>query len=216
MLFRKFTQVCIFHSDCAGILENTFSPHTVGGMSENSNIKNITLTPTVPTKRRTRKSSKKMELPTEGGGSTSPGTITQLSASHTPSVKGPEPVGLNSDMTQKGAPIQAAGSKAHVPVKVILAEAKKKGKVLLAAAKVAPVEKTRKNKGARKVRMNMKGLNNKIRVAKTIRQKATKDTIEDIKKALEKATLIKVGSKAPESMLRQMYADYMMLKKRAL
>lgn len=214
MLFRKFTQVCIFHSDCAGILENTFSAHTVGGMSDTSNIKNITLTPTVPTNRRTRKNAKKMELPTGGG--TSPGTLTQLSASHTHSVKAPEPVGVNSALTQKAAPVQAAGSKAHVPVKVILAERKKKEKVVLAAKVVTPVKKTRKNKAARKVRVNMSGLKDKIHAARTIRQKATKDTIEDIRKALEKATLIKAGSKAPESMLRQMYADYMMLKKRAL
>jgi hypothetical protein len=88
----------------------------------------------------------------------------------------------------------------------------------LAAAKpvVKPAAKTRKNTAARKVRMNMAGLSRKIHVAKTIRQKAVGDKIEDIKKALEKAALIKAGSKAPEQMLRQMYADYMMLKKRAL
>jgi hypothetical protein len=62
----------------------------------------------------------------------------------------------------------------------------------------------------------MTGLNRKIKAARTIRQKASKDTIDDIKKALVKATLIKSDSKAPEQMLRQMYADYMMLKKRAL
>jgi len=167
-----------------------------------------------------RKTVKKMELPVtkEGGGSTSPGTITQMASSHVPTTPGsPEPVGVNSPLTQVGAPVQVAGKAASNPVKVVLAAAKKK-KVVLAAAKpvVKPAAKTRKNTAARKVRMNMAGLSRKIHVAKTIRQKAVGDKIEDIKKALEKAALIKAGSKAPEQMLRQMYADYMMLKKRAL
>lgn len=187
------------------------------------NIKQITLVGggegEKPQRRRTSKK-KKFEIPKvekEGGG-TSPGTLTQLAASHTPPVKPVAPVvGLNSALTQKGAPLQTAGSKAHMPMKVVLAAAKKKGKVLLAAAKpVVHVEKTRKSKAARKVRVSMTGLSRKIKAAKTIRQKASKDTIDDIKKALVKAALIKSDSKAPEQMLRQMYADYMMLKKRAL
>lgn len=188
------------------------------------NIKQITLVGggegEKPQRRRTSKK-KKFEIPTvekEGGGSTSPGTLTQLAASHTPPAKPVAPVvGLNSALTQKGAPLQTAGSKAHVPMKVVLAAPKKKGKVLLAAAKpVVQVEKTRKSKAARKVRVSMTGLSRKIKAARTIRQKASKDTIDDIKKALVKAALIKTDSKAPEQMLRQMYADYMMLKKRAL
>ena len=97
-----------------------------------------------------------------------------------------------------------------------MAAAKKKKVVLAAAKPVVPAPKTRKAKAARKVRMSMTGLSRKIKVAKTIRQKASGDTIDDIKKALVKAALIKTDSKAPEPMLRQMYADYMMLKKRAL
>jgi hypothetical protein len=102
-------------------------------------------------------------------------------------------------------------------VKVVLAAPKKKSKVVLAAAKApTPHGKTKKNKAARKVRVSMAGLSRKINAAKTIRMKATEDKIADIKKALEKAGLIKAGSKAPDTMLRQMYADFMMLKKRAL
>jgi len=37
-----------------------------------------------------------------------------------------------------------------------------------------------------------------------------------VKKTLVEAKLIKADSKAPESVLRAMYADYMMLKNRAL
>jgi len=164
-----------------------------------------------------RRTAKKKKFELDGGGGTSPGTITQLSASHVPgtTANAVEPVGVNSNLTKVAAPLQIAG-KAE-PTKVVLAAAKKKSKVVLAAAKpVAHVVKTRKNKTARKVRMSMVGLSRKIKVARTIKEKAKADTIDDIKKALVKATLIKADSKAPEQMLRQMYADYMMLKKRAL
>jgi len=159
----------------------------------------------------------------EGGGSTSPGTMTQLVSSHVPgcSPSAVEPVGIDSSLTQTGAPLQAAGSKpSQIPVKVVLSAAKKKkGKVLLAPAKSVPSVshlKTRKVRSARKIRMSMNGLSRKIHAAKNIRTKATKDSIEEVKKELQKAGLIKAESKAPEEMLRQMYADFMMLKKRAL
>ena len=153
-----------------------------------------------------RRTAKKKKFEIDGGGGTSPGTITQLSASHVPgtTANALEPVGVNSNLTKVAAPLQVAGK--PEPTKVVLAAAKP----------VAHAVKTRKNKTARKVRMSMAGLSRKIKVARTIKEKAKADTIDDIKKALVKATLIKVDSKAPEQMLRQMYADYMMLKKRAL
>jgi len=188
------------------------------------NIKQIRLvggTETEATRKRGggRKGTRKMEMPTniikEGGGSTSPGTITQLSASHVPGTVATNPVGVNSPLTVKGVAVGGAPT----PVKVVLGELKKKSKVVLAAAKaLAPLVhgKTRKVKTARKVRVSMVSLSRKIHKATTIRQKATKDTIADVKKELHKAGLVKAESKAPEAMLRQMYADFMMLKKRAL
>ncbi len=169
----------------------------------------------------------------EGGGGTSPGTMTQLAASHNPGdPRLPAPVGVNSPLTQQGSPLQSAGSKAaadakapadskaHTPVKVVLAAAKKKSKVVLAAAKpvaaAARPAKTRKVSAARKIRVSMSSLSKKIHKARTIRHDASKSTIDTIKKALQKAGLIKADSKAPETMLRQMYADFMTLKNRAL
>jgi hypothetical protein len=64
--------------------------------------------------------------------------------------------------------------------------------------------------------MSMTGLDKKLTRAKTIRKDAAALGFTDLKKALHKAGLIKLESKAPESILRQMYADYMMLKDRAL
>ena len=119
-------------------------------------------------KGRKRTQKKKLELPTitkEGGGSTSPGTITQLASTRVAAAPGPEPVGTTSTLSTKGSPVQAAGS--STPMKVILGEAKKKAKVVLAAAKaiVAPTGKTHKVKSARKVRVSMAGLSRKIKRA---------------------------------------------------
>lgn len=180
----------------------------------------------------------------EGGGSTSPGTMTQLAASHIPgSVGAATAVGVNSDLTQKGAPVAAAavgastggagGGTIHAkPVKVVLAAPKKaKSKVILAAAAVKPAGSPAKplaamlatskhgaktHKASRKVRISMAGLSRKIHKAKTIRNKASSESLESIKKALHKAGLIKAESKAPDYILRQMYADFMTLKNRAL
>jgi len=178
------------------------------------NIKNITLVAKAeePVKKGGSRK-KKMEMPSvsKGGGSTSPATMTQLATSHVPGKAAIEPVGMNSGLTKAGTPLQSAGK---VPVKVVLEAAKKK-KVVLAAAKPVLAQRTRK-RAARKVRMSMAGLSRKIKAAKTIKEKASGDKIEEIKEGLVKAGLIKEASKAPEAMLRQMYADYMMLKKRAL
>lgn len=210
------------------------------------NIKQIQLVASGPQEggggtRKRPKPKKKFELPsvTKTGGAVSPGTMTQLASTRVPSIeKNMEPVGVNSGMTQKGAPlpgaapqsastaapqaastaplIQKAGASSN-PVKVVLGEIKKSSKVVLAAGKGSkPATHTRKNKVARKVRVSMVALSRKIGKAKDIRSKASGDKIEDVKKALQKAGLIKAESKAPETMLRQMYADFMMLKKRAL
>jgi hypothetical protein len=174
----------------------------------------------------------------EGGGATSPGTIVQMSASQTPSVPGaPAPVGSTSSLTEKGSPVeclkggarasataapQPAPAPAPAAVKVVLAAPKKKkGKVVLAAAKpsspATPIKPpTQTRKAARKVRVSMKSLSKKIHRAKTIRKEATDTTLEHVKKALHKAGLIKAESKAPETILRQMYADFLTLKSRAL
>lgn len=180
----------------------------------------------------------------EGGGGASPGTIVQMTATHVPGTPGARaPVGTDSALTQKGAVLSSATAAAAAPakgggtpppsqvsgpMKVILAAPKKnKPKVLLAAATPAPAAaaaataasgggKTRKATAARKVRMNMKGLSRKLKRARTIRVKAEKESVESIKKELHKAGLIKADSKAPEGILRQMYADFLTLKNRAL
>lgn len=163
----------------------------------------------------------------EGGGGTSPGTIDQLAASRVPATEDAGPVvSLLPKSVEAAGPAKGGGGAAAKPMKVVLAAAKKKkGKVILAAAKpatgspaaAATPSKTRKvSHGARKIKVSMSGLSKKISRAKTIRKEAAEATVDQIKKALHKAGLIKADSKAPESILRQMYADFMMLKSRAL
>jgi hypothetical protein len=195
--------------------------------AENSdpNIKNIKLVPGLATEGgKSRKNQKKGVRKTfkidrgdeqEGAGSTSPGTLTQLSASHVAASPGAkEPVGVDAPLTAKGAPV--GGGAAQKPMKVVLAAAKKKERVVLAPAKVTVPGKTRKVSRAKKVRVTISNLSKKIDKAKEIRKTAADSTVDEVKKALHKAGLIKADSKAPETMLRQMYADYMTLKGRAL
>jgi hypothetical protein len=191
--------------------------------------------------RKTRKKTRKFvvvgTVTKEGGGSTSPGTMTQLSASHIPGNKPMEVVaGVNSALTQSGRPYvgslasvggsasasdsASAKQKQQQPVKVVLDAPKKQAsKVHLSAAathkKVA--QKSINRKTARKIRVCMRGLSKKIHRAKKICSNASSATPQQIREVLHKAGLIaKADSKAPEEMLRQMYADYLMLKNRAL
>lgn len=176
----------------------------------------------------------------EGGGSTSPGTLTQLATSNpggqvqiekvlgnaAPITAAAAPVGKDAPAVEPGL-LKGGGATNTVPVKVILKPKKKSTKVVLAPPKkpavapTAPVasaashgKKTRK--ASRNIKVSLPGLDKKLSKAKTIRQDAAKEKIEEVKKVLHKAGLIKADSKAPESILRQMYADFMVLKNRAL
>jgi len=71
-------------------------------------------------------------------------------------------------------------------------------------------------KVARRIRVSVSGLNKRVNRAKTIKKESQVMPIEKLKKELETAGLIKAGSKAPETILRQMYTDFQVLKQRAL
>ena len=210
------------------------------------NIKQLTVTGTAAESflnkggsRRKRRSSANKTQKQEGG--TSPGTIVQIQANKAPDAP---PLAANAVSQAKPsnasalaktttestpAPVPAVPSpvKDQVaggtkkPVKVILGAKKKTGKVILSPTKVkklpavaAPSLKTRKV--AKKIRMSLQGLGKRVTRANTIRKDATKQPIEQVKKTLIAAKLIKPDSKAPEDILRKMFADYMMLKNKAL
>lgn len=147
--------------------------------------------------------------PVQAGGNTKPGgnakpTVTLVPSKNTSKL--PQP------LAQEGG-----------AVKVILEKKKKGTRVILAPTKVKKLNpvvsssgKSQTRKVAKKIRMSLNGFGKRVTRANTIRVDAKKQKVEDVKKTLVEAKLIKESSKAPEGVLRQMYADYMMLKNRAL
>jgi len=75
-------------------------------------------------------------------------------------------------------------------------------------------QKTRKS--PRKIQFSLKILDKKLKTAKNILQHSKEKSLDEIKNILENAKLIKKDSKAPPSMIRQMYSDYMTMKHKAL
>jgi hypothetical protein len=107
------------------------------------------------------------------------------------------------------APALQGGAK----TKVILEPAKKHAAHLAPPAHKKKPNQTRK---ARKIRVSLTGLGKRMTRHKTIQKESRAVSLDEIKKTLVAAKLIKMESKAPESMLRTMYADYQTLKKKAL
>jgi hypothetical protein len=170
-------------------------------MSETKNIRitgGAVTEPTVGKKRRTsRKQSGGADIPAVLAAPT-PATATAPAPAPTPA---PAPVSMP---LRTNIPPAMLGGKA----KVILEPPKK-----TAAKLVASKSKTRKS---RKIRVSLSGLGKRITRHKKIQKDARVSSIEEIKKTLVAAKLIKPESKAPETMLRQIYADYQTLKNKAL
>lgn len=118
--------------------------------------------------------------------------------------------------------------KKRTSVKVILEKTRKgKEKVVLAPAKPKVMKETpgilttkkpksKTLKGSRRFRVSLDGLSNRMHRARTIKKETDRSSIDDIKKRLQHAGLIKKDSKAPEGILRQMHTDFEQLKQRAL
>lgn len=200
-------------------------------MSEDPNIKKFVVTGAAATglsgapvqagggkgQRKTRKQRRQ-----EGG--TSPGTLVQLNTTRSPdsSMDQVKPI-ETSGLKPTAAPVLQGGAK-HVKVilapkkkktaKVILASPKKK--VLQSIAKAVATAGTKTRKVAKKIRMSISSLSNRMTRAQKIRKESKEMPIEKIKEILKNAHLIKETTKAPDGILRQMYADYLLLKNRAL
>ena len=158
------------------------------------------------------------EITKEGGG-VSQGTFDQLASTRVP---GPNIVterpNVMIPVLGAAQPVRIGGAPAPTQ-RVILAKSSKAKKVFLAAApnkgKVDSVaHHSKKRKTMKRIRISIGGTH--IKRAKTIKHKSSSKTIAEIKGALTKAGLIKDDTKAPEDVLRQMYSDFMVLKKRAL
>jgi hypothetical protein len=150
--------------------------------------------PTVGKKRRTSRK--------QSGGADIPAVLTTPASAPAP-APAPAPA-APTPLVRTNIPATMLGGKA----KVILEPPKK-----TAAKLVASKSKTRKS---RKIRVSLSGLGKRITRHKKIQKDARVSSIEEIKKTLVAAKLIKPESKAPETMLRQIYADYQTLKNKAL
>jgi hypothetical protein len=153
------------------------------------------------------------------GGDGIAGTI-QLSASSAPTLPGnvvtPVISGIN---PSQPAPVGGA--------RVVLAPPKRRTRIALKAKKMRggaecgladatakPImggaHHTRK---ARKIHLRVKGVTSRLAKAKKAKKQAMTAPISEVKTRLESAGVIKKTSKAPESMLRTMYADLLITKK---
>jgi hypothetical protein len=171
-------------------------------------------------KRSSRKNRKEDDQPTgitkHSGGSTAAASI-QLSADRAPTTPGAPP---EKPIETTGLKVWPEGPAPFVGGKPkLVLEPKKKEqpkqlpKVKLDAPKKHAAAATRK---ARKIRVSLTNLNKRMTRHKKIQKDAKSVPIDQIKKSLIEAKLIKVETKAPESILRQIYADYQSLKNKAL
>ena len=174
-------------------------------------VKNVQLTGDVALTYGGAPGKKRQSRRKQAGGS-SPGTVTQLRDDPGVPVIA-EPVASVAPASPITGGALVKREQTPGPVKVVL-DAPKKKPVVLQPKVVATERKTRK--ASRSIRVSVSGLGKRLHRAKTIRKDAGSLDLVEIKKALQKAALVKADTKAPESILRQMYADYMMLKDRAL
>ena len=181
-------------------------------------------------KRTSRKQRKQDDEPAviqKHTGGTSPGTLVALQASSVPTSPGtppPQPVptsGLKTNpespapvsaLTQPAIPTQG-GAKQKAKLILEPAHKKKEGMKLVAPKAKHQPNQTRK---ARKIRVSISGLGKRMTRHKKIQKEAKVVPLDQLKKKLIEVKLIKPDTKAPEQILRQIYADYETLKNKAL
>ena len=117
---------------------------------------------------------------------------------------------------------EAASASATAPApaqqksKLLLVPSRKKAKssVILAPAKGrAPLKTTRK------IRVHLSSMKKRLTQAKTIHGNSRNKPIEEIRRILEEAKLVKPktdGKKVPDNVLRDIYKDYMLLRTKVL
>ena len=104
--------------------------------------------------------------------------------------------------------------------KLVLAPSRKvKGKVHLASPSPSASPASRRSKGTRKIRVQLSCMKKRLHRAKTIKSESRQKPIAEVRRILEEAKLVKPradGKEVPESVLRDIYVDYMHLRNRVL
>ena len=83
----------------------------------------------------------------------------------------------------------------------------------------SPASHVRRTKGTRKIRVQLSCMKKRLTRAKTIKSESRQKPIAEVRRILEEAKLIKPkadGKEVPESVLRDIYSDYMLLRNRVL
>jgi len=124
-----------------------------------------------------------------------------------PTIKDP----IDNNKKKEEAVAQTGGA---APQKVILTKKKKATKVILGTPKM--VVPKQKSKTMKHIKLNTKGITRRIKRAKLITKTLAAKSLDTIKKELVEAKLVKADTKAPESVLRQIHTDYMLMKGKAL
>ena len=142
-------------------------------------------------------------------GGTGAGISTAISSTTAPG-NASSAVPYNSTTPSTQAPAVIAGG-SHVR----LAPPKQRTKITLKAPKkhAMKAHKDASTKKVRKIALRTRGVTARLAKAKRASSDAQKAPITLIKSRLEKYGVIKKGSKAPEPMLRTMYADLLITKK---
>jgi hypothetical protein len=157
-------------------------------------------------------------------GGMAPGAIVNLASSRGPPVipGSPEPIPVTSGVPVS-LPAPVAGG-----AKLVLAPPKRKTRIALRAKKLGgslsvpeslqlnpalPSELKGGTRKAKKLHLRVKGVTARLAKAKKAKKEASSASLSVIRSRLEKAGVIKKGSKAPEPMLRTMYADLLITKK---
>jgi hypothetical protein len=129
--------------------------------------------------------------------------LDKVSPSASASAASPSPYGQNGGAKKKAlvlAPSKTAKSKVHL-------------------APVSSPASRRSSKGTRKIRVQLSCMKKRLTRAKTIKSESRQKPIAEVRRILEEAKLIKPkadGKEVPESVLRDIYSDYMLLRNRVL
>jgi hypothetical protein len=101
---------------------------------------------------------------------------------------------------------------------VILEPAKKKqtSKLLLAPSSGSKKQPVQKQHQTRKIKVGLAGMKKRLTRAHKITTDSKQKSIEEIRKILEAAKLIRPNKTVPEDIIRNIYKDYMLLRGKAL
>ncbi len=178
------------------------------------NVKSITLTggaaqPDAPKRRRRTARQKGGSAPSDSETLVSKVNIIQQLAAKVPPTAPSLITAATAAVTPQQPGSQQGGAKANV--KLVPAKNKNKTRVLLApkaATPSAPVQSGGKTRKQKKFSLRVSNIRRKVASTRKHIHASTSLPIEKVRKELVDAKLLNPASKAPEALIRKIYADY--------